>query len=203
MTGDGIRPDETITAVRDSIESSPNVPSDVDYLEKEPDLTGDEGNVKLPLVTIQPVSEVRITDFNTDLSDYVLDSNGNRVGRVFTGEYRLDLQIDIWTASGSSHDQRDIGNAVWDALYPHDSKSAGRSFTDSNGSDIQSIWKVRVGDGEPANDLAKTPTLRRWRQSLTLWAFHRFDTTEDYVATVNGPSDDGFSDSDGDGMLEN
>lgn len=204
MTGDGIRPDASMEAVLRAVKDSGLMPASLNYIGHEPNVSGEDANIKLPVVTAQPVSNIRLSDFNTDRVDYTTgtDGSGNtvRTGRVFTAEYRLDVQLDIWVADGSSHDVDTIGNDVWTALYEHDSHGPAKAFVDENGASIESISKFQVRDGEPANNLTYTPAIRRWRQMVTLWAYHRFDTTEDYVATVDVPSE--LHDSDGDGVID-
>lgn len=198
MTGDGLNPDEALSSVRATVEHSQQMPTDLDYIEQEP---GDENrDITLPVLVFQPLTAIRLSDFNTDFDGYVQNDAGDDVGRVFAAEYRLGIQLDIWTASGSSYSERTLGNKLHDALYPHDTSGPGRPLLDENGNPIDSVWKFQIEDGTQANDLTGTPTLRRWRQDVALWSFHRFDTTEDYVATVDYPSD--LSDSDGDGTLE-
>lgn len=197
MTGDGLNPDDAVSAVRNTVEQSGKLPAELSYVEQEP---GDEErDIHLPALILHPLSAIRIVDHNTDFDGYVTDSNGNRTGRVFTAEYRLDIQLDIWTASGSSYDERTLGNALHTALYPHDSNGPGKSLIGDDGQPIESVWKFRLNDGEQANDLTGTPTLRRWRQDVSMWAYHRFDTTADYSSTVSYPSD--LSDDDGSGQL--
>ena len=198
MSGDGLNPDDALSAVRRTVEDSGQMPADLDYIEQEP---GDEdSNVGLPVLVLTPSSAVRITSFNTDLAGYVTDTDedGNevRVGRIFHAEYRLDIQLDIWTAAGSSYDERDLGNTLHDVLYRHDSHGPDLPLLDENGNVIESVWRFRVEDGEQANDLTQTPSLRRWRQDVALWAYHRFDTSEDYLAGVNYP-DEFTADDDG------
>lgn len=189
MTGDGIKPNEVINTIRTTVEGSGMFPDKMSYLEKEPDVGGSDSNIKLPILSIQPVSNIRITDFMSDKSDKVTDDAGNVVGRVFTAEYRLDLQLDVWVAAGSSYDEYELGNNLWTVLYEYDSLSMAEPFIGADGNEIESIWKFQVSDGEPANDLTFTPAIRRWRQDVTVWAFHRFDTTESYTTGVNTPGD--------------
>lgn len=186
MSDDGLNPDEAVRAVRLSVERSGEMPDSTNYIEHTP---GDSDNTKLPVITIDPINHARITDFNTDQVGFVTDAVGNRVGRVFNAEYRLDLQLDVWTAEGSTHNAREIGNSLYRVLYQHSSKGPNQPLKGEDGNPIDAVWKLRVGDGQPADDLSGSPALRRWRQDLSLWAFHKFDTTMDYMSGVSYPSD--------------
>jgi len=190
MQGDGLSPDEAIRQVRLAVENSGLMPDKMDYVEHEP---SDNDNTGLPATIIQPLTEAQISNFNTDRVGFVTDDDGNRVGRVFNSEYRLDLQIDIWVAEQSDYDERTLGNNLYKALYEYSSSGPSKSLADE-------VWRFRVGDGTTANDLTTSPVLRRWRQDFTLWAYHRFDTTEDYVSSVNYPSE--LSSSDGEDSLQ-
>lgn len=192
MTGDGLNPDNATSAVRRAVENSGRMPTALDYLEQEPG--SEDRNVTLPVLVLHPLSKTRIVDFNTDFVEFVTDSSGNQVGRVFTAEYRLDLQLDIWTAAGSEYGERDLGNKLHSALYAHDSNGPEKPLPDENGNDIDSVWRVRVGDGTQANDLTGSPSIRRWRQDVSLWAHHRFDTSESYVTEVSVPDETQSSD---------
>lgn len=200
MVGEGLSPDEAVSTIRRTIEESGLMPDEVTYVEEQP---GDENrDVKLPAVVLQPLSSVRLTRFNTDRADYLYgeDDEGSEVivGRVFISEYTMSVQLDIWTAAGSSYDERELGEKLYDALYVHDSHGPEQSFLDEDGEPIESIWRFRIDDSEPANDLTGTPTLRRWRQDVSLWSYHRFDTTEDYMTDVDVPTELTVDD---DGML--
>lgn len=193
MTEEGIRPDETVQALIRSIRRSNRLPDALNYIGYRPDKQNSDANVKLPVLTIEPVSHIRITEFNTDQVDTITqtDADGNEVtvGRVFAAEYRIDFNIAVWVASGSSYDVRNIGNNLWTALYRHDSSGPGEPFISADGTEIEGIWKVQIRDGEPHDDLTHTPSLRRWNQMVSIWAYHTFDTTEDYISSVDYPSE--------------
>lgn len=196
------RPNEIVSAVRKTIENSNNLPSQTSYLEHEPDLQGEDAGLHLPLVTVRPISNLRIRNFNTDRVGYTYDAQGNQTGRVFEAEYRLNLRINIWTAAQSSGpDVRELGEKVWDALYPHDTAGPDQPLPDMQDFDPDAVFRLTVRQGEAANDMTMTPSLRRWRMSVWAWATHEFTTTESYVTGVTIPGDGDFSDLDDDGMI--
>jgi hypothetical protein len=188
-----VRPREAVAAVRRAIEESNEMPESVSYLEHEPDTTGDDASIKLPVCAVQTIGSIRIKDFNTDQVSNITDDNGNVVGRKFEAEYRLDTQIDLWVAAGSSHDPDLLGNKMRTVLYNYDSAGPQGFLKDENGENITSIWKFEVGDGERRDDLTMNPSLRRWMQEVTIWANEEFSTVEDYIAAVDYPADGDFS----------
>lgn len=196
-------PQTTIEAVIRSIKDSGRMPAEMSYLGYAPDVEGDDSDVTLPLIAVRPMYKVRLTPHNSDFKEYKTDSQGNHIGRIYASEYRLDLEVSIWTAAGSSYDVDDLGNDVRLALYKHDSSGPGLPLERSDGSPIEAIWKARVEEGQPSNDLTYTPALRRWREELTLWAYHEFDTTEDYVATVSYPADGEMTDENDNDVVSN
>lgn len=189
-------------AVKRTVEQQGIVTSDLNYIEpgNEPDTTGSDQGVKLPVFVIQPLDKIALDEFNTDRVGYVTDSDGNQVGRIYHSEYRLDLQLSVWVAEGSKHDVDEIGNDVWHSMYYHDEGGPGNPLPDANGNPVPTVFKFRVQDGTRDDDLTRNMTLRRWHQDVAIWAAHEFKTTEDYIATVEFP--DTYQDTDGDGMVE-
>lgn len=186
-------PKELISAVKRALEDSGRYENDMRYLVQEADTEGSDADTKLPATVIQTMSDVRLDPFNTDQVGVLTDDNGNHVGRVYHSRYRLDLQLDIWVAQDSSYDVDDLGDKMRNVLYNYDSAGPGAYLEDDQGQPIEEVWRVRLGDGERADNLSMTPSLRRWRQEITLWANEEFNTTEDYITTINYPSDSTMS----------
>jgi len=192
-------PTQVLYEIEDALQDSSELPARTTYIVQEVDHDGLEAGAKIPVIQITPVSSARITDFNTDLSGYVTDDNGNQIGRVYHAEYTMTIQIDILTVDNRSQDDEWIGpmsDALRNALYQYDSAGPSRQLAES-------VWRFTVDEGERIDDLTMNPTLRRWRQDVTLWAYEEFETTEDYIVSVDYPTDDDFNDSDDDGVIEN
>lgn len=172
------RPKDLIAIVVDALRDSGNLPSSMNYVGYEPNIDTDA--IKLPLLEVDVVSEARIDSSNTDVQGYIEDDAGNRVGRVFHALYNLTLEVNVWTAQGSKHDPKDLGDTVYATLYKYDDAGPGDDLSDD-------VWRVRLGDGETDDDFTTSPTLRRWSQQLDLWAFEEFTTDEDYITGVDYP----------------
>jgi len=186
-------PQEIVEAIGHTLDNAPELPDDVSYLTQEPDVTGSDSNIKLPVCSIQQIGTINLRDFNTDLAGVITDSNGNNVGRIYESRYRLDVQIDLWVAQGSKHNPDELGAELRQVLYNYDDSGPGGTLRDENGQDMADVWRFHLGDGERRDDLTMTPTLRRWRQEASMWSHERFDTTEDAVAGVNYPQSGDFS----------
>ena len=176
-----VRPQHLIDAIVRSVQDSDYLPDDMNYLPYEAARTGADGNIKLPLLEVQPVDKIDIRDFNTDRVDYITDENENRVGRRFHSEYRLRVQFDVYTAQGSSYDSRNLGTNLWRALYRHDSAGPNQPLPKEDDSDASWTWRIEVEDEQPAHELTTTPSLRRWRVDVVIWSAMEFDTTESYI----------------------
>lgn len=187
----GARPGTVIDAVLKAVKQSGNLPTDTAYLDHQPDMAGEDAGVSLPVVSVHPLSNIRLNRFNTDKVGYTTDSDGNRTGRVYHAEYTLDLQLDVWTAAGSSHDAETLGQQVWDALYQHDDAGPDKPLPhpDQSGATLDAVWRFKLRRGETAHDLTASPTLRRWRMDLGAWSRHEFTTDETYAAKVVYPDD--------------
>lgn len=179
-------PTEILELVRDALKASGNLPDSTTYIVQEHDGDGLEGDIRLPVVQVTPVTNVALNEFNTDLSGYVTDADGNQVGRIYHAEYQMTVQIDVITVDGRTREDEDIRNlstALREALYWYDSAGPSRQLAES-------IWKFNVADGERVDDTTTTPTMRRWRQDVDLWTYEEFDTTEDYIVDINLPPED-------------
>lgn len=188
-----MRPSELIEEIVLAIRDSGLLPDRTNYVGYEPNI--DTEAIKLPLVEVVILDEVRIAEHNTDRVGTITDDDGNAVGKLFHALYQLSLEVNVWTAQDSKHDPDDLGNEIYTALYRYDSAGPGESLADD-------VWRVRLGDGEPDDDFTTSPTLRRWSQTLDVWAYEDFATTEDYIVNVIGPGDGDFGDTSATGTID-
>lgn len=197
-----VAPSNAMTAVARTIADSGELPSDMGLMLHEADPESEDADVEMPALEIELVESSRVHPNNTDLVGWTVDENGNRTGRIYRAEYELTLEIDVWTSTGDGYDANELGKAVRRALYPHSSYGDGEPFSDENGKQIDEIFRFVVSDGARADDLIQTPTVRRWRQEVELWAYEEFQTTEDYIVDVNYPASGDFNDDDNDGTID-
>lgn len=190
-------------AVARGIADAGVLPDDMGLVLHEADLESEDANVAMPTLEIQLTNNDRVHLHNTDLVGWTTDVDGNKAGRVYHAEYELTLEINIWTAAGGDHDANELGNKLRNALYQYASHGPGQKFTYDDGERIDDIFRFEISTGARADDLIQTPTVRRWRQEVELWAYEEFTTTEDYIVDVNYPSSGDFNDDDDDGVIDN
>lgn len=178
-----MRPKAVVERVVDAIEKSGELPDSTNYVGYEPDMSSEA--IKLPVVEASPTSEARISEHNTDEVGRLTDQDGNEVSRVYHALYQLTVEVSIWTAHGSRYDSRELGDSIYRALYQYDSSGPGRNLAPE-------VWRVRLGDGSPDDDLTTNPSLRRWTQDIDIWAYEEFASDEDYIINVVRPGSGDF-----------
>lgn len=193
-------PKEALHAVARAISDSGKLPSDMGVVLREADETSDDADVDMPLLEIQIESSDYVVTNNTDRVGYVTDGNGNKVGRIFDAEYELTLRLDLWTIEDTPYNADELGAALRDALYPYSSYGPDKPFVDHDGNQIDKIGRFVINEGSRDDEFIRTPTVRRWTQTVELWACETFTTDEDTVLDVDTPLH--FEDEDGDGLIE-
>lgn len=179
-------PREILTAIKESLQDSSEVPDSVSYVLQEYDGSGPEANVSLPVVELQTVNALSLNQFNTDFVGYRFNADGNQIGRVYRSEYSLTVQLDILTVDGRSKNEESISpliNGVRRALYKFESAGPAEPLEDT-------VWRFQLNEGERADNLESTPTVRRWSQTIDCWSYEEFDTVEDYIVDVTFPGDE-------------
>ena len=159
-----------------------------DYSTQQLDPAGAGSRFSQPVVTLQPVSTIRNDGWNTDLVGYTTDGQGNQTGRIFEAVFEMDVQIDLWVASGNAQlDATALGGDLQRALFQYDSSVVGQLLPDGDGGTVVDIEQVTVGDGSREDDLSG-PGVRRWRQSLSVRFHERLTTDAEYVKVVETPA---------------
>lgn len=173
-----MRPDEIIDTIVDLLDG--NVSDRVSFVKHELDSEGEDSDVYLPIVEIQPITMINLNDFNTDFVGYKHDEDGNQIGRIYQSRYEMDVQLDVWTAARSEDDPNEIGGEIRTTLYPYTSSVSEKEFPGD-------VWKFSFLEGNPNQDLTMSPSVRRWEQDIEIWSYEQFDTTEDYITGVSYP----------------
>lgn len=188
-----VAPADAIDAVAKAVADSGNLPAETSVLLQEADAESDDSDIDLPLLEMQLMEAVNVTISNTDLVGFETDSNGNEIGRVYFSEYEMLVEVNLWTIADDGYDPNNLGESLREALYQYSSYGPGKDLVDDNGDPIETITYFRLGDGGRPDDLANTPTARKWSQEVELWACEEFRTQNDYITAVDYPSDGDFS----------
>lgn len=182
-----VSPSDAMLGLGLALNRSDKIPDEMSYLLHEADLQNDDANVDLPMIEITPVDVDHVHPSNSDFVDFTTNDEGSQTGRVYHTEYQMEVEIDIWTASDGGYDVDELGDALREALYPHSSFGPQEPFLDEDGKEMQ-IFRFSIESGERQDDIIQTPTVRRWRQEVEIWAFDEFQTTHDPVDGVSPPS---------------
>lgn len=197
-----VSPRDSLDAVVRSVANSGELPREMSVLTHEADQDQQDADIDLPLLEVLLLEADDVVVSNTDLIGWITDGNGNRIGRRYFSEYEMTLQLNIWTGVGGGYDPDDLGEKLRNALYTHSSYGPAEPFLDESGSPIDAISYFDIVMGERVDDLLQTPTVRRWRQEVELWAHEEFRTEEDYIVDVNYPQDGDFGDSSDPGTID-
>lgn len=157
--------DQAVEIIRDTIDRDDRIPDRMSYIIHEADTEGAHANVSLPLIEFQITNTNRADLNNSNLIDFVLNSDGERVGRIFELKWEMDLQMNIWTVDQSSYDADRLGQILRTVLYDYDTLGPAKTFKDDTGDPIHDIWDFNLQSGERVDDLTQTPTIRRFRQN--------------------------------------
>ena len=199
-----VNPQIIIQSIADVVEADPDVPHLAGYLTEPVDLVGEDAEVETPFLEVRPVAKIRSDANSTNVIDFIFDDNGNHIGNVIATEFVMELQLDIWGASGAPYNVMDIGYEMERSLMEYDSAAFGTFLTDSNGDDISDIVEFTVSEGERDDrlsgdplDPSTSPSIRRWRQRIDVRFTDEINTVEEYgefpyVANVVYPADGDF-----------
>jgi len=137
------------------------------YFTQQIDLDGTNSTLEQPVVSVKIVTNPRVTAWDSDLSGYVTNDAGDRVGRIYEATWEMEAEAHILVAAASDLDTRTLGQEFQQALFPYDAKHSPDPLPDPDGGTMTDISHFEVGDGEPDDDLAG-PGKRRWRQELAV-----------------------------------
>lgn len=176
-----MRPDKVLDAIARALQDSGRLPTEMSYLTREADVSGQDANIDLPLTEIQVVSNIRANRHNTDFVDWSTNASGEHIGKIFEAVFGMRVQIDIWTVPGGGYDPHALGHDARLCLYEYDAAQRGVSFLDEGGNPIEDIKYFVLGDGEPVPDFASDYTVRRWRMDAHVEFVEVVDTASEYV----------------------
>lgn len=198
-----VAPKDAMNAIAKAIADSGELPSSMGLLLQEADASLEDANTDVPLLEIQPVTVDHVAISNTDFVGFVTDEYGNHAGRVYSSEYEMVVQIDIWTIEQDGHDVDELGQSLRRSLYPYSDYGPGEDFVTPDGDPIEDIHYFKILSGERTDDLVTSPTVRKWSHEVELWGQEQFVTSEDYIMDVDYPSADELESTDEEVIIEN
>ena len=170
-----VRPKELVEAVLYTLQQSDDLPNETNFVGYEPDINSE--SIKLPLIEVTLESQVEVSESNTDFVGYRFDGNGNRIGKIFESLYTQELSISAWTAHGSRFSPRDISDTIRDELYAHETGGPEQPLRHPDDNRVlDEVWRFDILSGDQTDDLGRSPTLRRWEQSIEIAASERYLT---------------------------
>jgi len=180
-----VRPDELVEGTLYTLQQSDKLPDGTSFIDHEPDINSE--SIKLPLVEVSMGSMLDISDVNTDLVGYSTDDDGNQIGRIYQSLYTQELQVSVWTAHGSKYDVGELSNVVRQELYKH--TTAGPDIPIRHPSDdrqLDEVWRFWLTEASRTDDLATSPSLRRWQEIIQISASEQFEAipSEDPIEKV-------------------
>jgi len=167
-----VRVQEIIDAFLYAFKTSEKIPDDITYVGYMPDI--DTEALKLPILHIEILDRNEIGRMNTDFVAYYKDDNGNDIGKVYQSVFETTLQMSVWTAQGSRHDPRKIGDRVRDEIYTYTKKGPGKTLTTPRGETLDEVWHVVLETANHTDDMGTSPVLRRWQQNVRVRASEQF-----------------------------
>lgn len=174
-------PTDVLDAIVEALQSSAEFDGG-SYFTQTIDLDGTNSALEQPVVSVKIVTAPRVTAWDSDLSGYVTDDAGNRIGRVYEAMWEMEAEAHILVAATSDYDTRTLGQEFQQALFPYDAKHSPKPLPDPDGGTMDDVDHFEVGDGEPDDDLAG-PGKRRWRQELAVTFSAETRRTDDPTVT--------------------
>jgi hypothetical protein len=179
-----VRPKELVEALLYTLQQSDSLPDAANFVGYEPDIQSE--SIKLPLVEVSLSTQFEIDESNTDFIGYKYDSDGRELGRIYESLYSQELTVAVWTAHGSKYSPRELGDVVRDELYNHETQGPGNPLRHpEDGRVLDEVWRVSIIEGAHTDELGRSPTLRRWEETLEISASEQYVTDEDPIASAN------------------
>lgn len=170
---------DALTIIADTLRRSPKMPEEMSYVLREPDPDGQDSAVSVPVTVLKDTETTRDDPSNDNLTGYLENDAGERVGKIYETKWQMSLQIDIWTAAGSDYNVDTLGQELHEVLYAYDTRGPDRTFVDDEGEPRELIYDFTLQNGSRNDNLGQTPSVRRWRQLARVRGAEQLTTTSD------------------------
>lgn len=170
-------PDKVLDGIVEAAKQSSSF-SGGGYRTRELDLDDEDARIEQPVVVLKPLSNSRVTSWDTDVVGYETDADGNRTGVVKKAAWNMAIESHILVAVGNDDfDARSVGLDFVSALLPYDTQQDAKPLPDPEGGTLEDV-SLSIGDGEPDNEIGGVG-IRKWRQEVETH-FEAFTRTVDY-----------------------
>lgn len=137
------------------------LPSGTVTASKRLDGEGEDANVTLPVIELAPVDVRRDQSLNSDVHGYETNNSGDQIGKIYLYHFTMPVEIDVMTASTSTHDHRTMTRSIREILSEYDTRSGDSDLPDpNNANQTLSGISLEVGNREPVHDFSTSPALR-------------------------------------------
>lgn len=179
-----VRSKKLVQSVLYSLQENADLPETTQFVGYEPDINSE--SIKLPLVEVSLGTKLQISEMNSDFTGARLDESGNEIGKNFVSLYSQDITIAVWTAHASKYSPRELSDEVRTALYAHTTTGPRQPLLDPvDESPLDEVWRFVITEGSHTDDLATSPTLRRWEETIQVFASERYITDAEYIRSVD------------------
>jgi len=150
------------------------------YRTRELDIDDEDARLEQPVVVLKPLSNSRVTSWDSDVVGYETDADGDRTAQVKKAAWNMAVETHILVAVGNDNfDARSVGLDFVSALLPYDTQQDDKPLPDpdtANGT-LDDV-SLSIGDGEPDNEIGGVG-IRKWRQEVETH-FEAFTRTVEY-----------------------
>jgi hypothetical protein len=173
--------DTVLRATATGVSNSGLLPDDVTFSIVELDSEGEHADVSPPIVEFEPIEIFRDRSRNNERSGYVLNDDGERIGRTYEQWFTMEFRADVSVAARTDFDERTLHRRLLDALSVFDSHTLDEPLPDPRNNDqeyLADVHSLSVLRTQPNNQLQSSPAVRGSRTRSQVLFQHELDETE-------------------------
>jgi len=171
-----VRPNEIVDAIIFEVQDSGRMPETASYIDRIPDIDTDA--LKLPIIEVSLLDTTSLTSFNSDFVGYRTNDSGDEIGRIYDSDYLATIEASLWTAQGSKYNPEILSNDLRTLLYEFDTNVGQATLRHPDLGDLDEVWRFSLESGTHTDDLTTTPPLRKWTETISVYAIEEHTTYE-------------------------
>lgn len=172
------------------------LPDDLTYATVELDETGQHSNVSPPVVEFSIDGIDRDRARNDETWGVATDDTGTEIGYIYTQWFDLEVTVTVLTVAGSSHNHRELDQALRQALYRYDIHGPSEQLPDPDDptTRLPDVNWLAIDETNPSHDFGRSPSVRTRQVGLDIGFTHEITTMDlgieyDVVENVRTPTD--------------